>query len=122
MFFSVRLYQVLQSGWFDSIMGTITFVNAITIGVQLDAELRGEDTTLYEMLEAFFFTAYTLELAARFFSVGTVCLRNSWVKFDLATNLIAAIDIVGTLAGVSLVTFQAYSIMKMARLAKMVRA
>ena len=55
--------------------------NSISIGLQLDAEVRGADVSMYKMLERVFFTLCALELLARFVTAGCACLRNPWVKF-----------------------------------------
>jgi hypothetical protein len=122
--FLFKVYSVMHRGWFDGMMGLITVTNTITIGLQLDAEVKGQDISFYENLEIVFFTVYLIELLARFATHGVASLRNSWVKFDLAMIFMSAIDVAGMLydSPVEASSTRTSSILKLARLVKMVRA
>ena len=55
----------------------------VTIGMQIEAELAGDDTTMFQYLEIMYVTIYCIELGLRFFAHHLACLRNNWVRFDL---------------------------------------
>jgi hypothetical protein len=77
-----RVHRFLSHTAFDTAIGAVIVLNSLVIGLESQSEIYGHDTTTYQRLEHFFLFIYTVELALRFYSYGSACLRNSWVKFD----------------------------------------
>jgi hypothetical protein len=77
------LHLMMSSSVFDTAMGLVIICNAVVIGAQIQSEIYGHDTSLYENLERVFLFIYSIELGLRFYVYRANCLRNSWVVFDL---------------------------------------
>ncbi|CAE8740241.1 unnamed protein product [Polarella glacialis] len=74
--------QVVQSAWFDSLIGVVIVFNAAGIGIELTLQLEGKSTMPTQILENFCIVAYIAELGCRVFAIGFVCFRDHWVQFD----------------------------------------
>lgn len=73
---------VLLSPKFDCLICFVIVLNSISIGMEISADLKGEDTSAYKQLENLFLIIYVGELASRFSVYGLSCLTNPWVAFD----------------------------------------
>jgi len=74
--------QVVQSAWFDCLIGVVIVFNAAGIGIELTLQLEGKSTMPTQILENFCIVAYIAELGCRVFAIGFVCFRDHWVQFD----------------------------------------
>ena len=45
------MHRQLQGTKIDSLVGIVILVNSLTIGMQMEAELNGRDTSFYQRLE-----------------------------------------------------------------------
>jgi Ca2+-binding EF-hand superfamily protein len=73
---------MLSTAKFDSVMGIVIVFNSVTIGLEADMTVKGQDTTLFGYLEYVFLVLYGGELGLRFIVLGIKCLTNPWVQFD----------------------------------------
>ena len=70
------VHLVLSSSKFDAAIGFVIFVNSIAIGVQVEFELAGKDTSYLMLLDNIFLFIYAIELGLRFVAYGFVCLTS----------------------------------------------
>ncbi|CAK0862627.1 unnamed protein product [Prorocentrum cordatum] len=82
-------FALLAHPKFDISMGTVIVLNAMMIAVELTVTPTEEDETpasrlAFGIAENVFLSIYLLELIFRIVACGRECLRNSWVRFDLA--------------------------------------
>ena len=72
----LAIHKLLSSTKFDAVMGVVIFVNSIAIGVQVEFELAGKDTSYLMLLDNIFLFIYAIELGLRFVAYGFVCLTS----------------------------------------------
>jgi len=77
-----KINLLLEGTKIDSLIGVVILANSISIGVQINFELEGRDTAVFESLEYAFVTIYSIELGLRFFASRWLCFKSGWVKFD----------------------------------------
>jgi voltage-gated sodium channel len=64
------------------IMAGVIIANSISIGIEMQLELEGRDSSAIGMIEHVFLTIFVLELALRAVARGAGALRSSWFRFD----------------------------------------
>jgi len=75
--------KLVSSRAFDPIIGLIIFANAICLGISIDWEVRGRDTSVLSAFESIFLTLFILELLLQVIAKGIRCLLHGWHLFDL---------------------------------------
>merc|ERR1712157_574467 len=63
----------------------VVFLNAVTIGIEIDLQLKGQSTTPLEILEHMFLAVYIVELALYIHAFGMQCFKgpgSAWFRFD----------------------------------------
>jgi len=73
---------VLASRWFEPVSGSVIFANALCLGISIDKELQGRDTSVLSMLEHFFLGFFIFELLIVVSACGFGKLAEGWTMFD----------------------------------------
>lgn len=75
---------LLASPIFDTGIGAVIALNAITIGIEQSIRVQGHDTRGIKLAENVFLLVYIVELGLRFFAAGLNAVKaDRWVRFDL---------------------------------------
>eukprot|EP00927_Polykrikos_kofoidii_P017635 TRINITY_DN18055_c0_g1_i1.p1 TRINITY_DN18055_c0_g1~~TRINITY_DN18055_c0_g1_i1.p1 ORF type:complete len:565 (+),score=109.24 TRINITY_DN18055_c0_g1_i1:49-1743(+) len=74
---------VVGSLWFDCVTGGIIVTNAATQAWEQALTIDGRDTTFLKVIESLFLVIYIFEILLRYYALGSACLKDIWVKFDL---------------------------------------
>ena len=111
-----RIRNLVDSLFFESLVGFVIFINSVMMGLQTRAELMGESVDIFLQLENFFLAIYTIELVARLFGHGwsrlhigpkrkPYCriwypnaLSSGWVVFDAFLVLTGLVEALSTTA------------------------
>lgn len=75
---------IVSNQFFDYALGLIILANAMCLGLQSQLEFEGRPSEAIANLEHVFLAIYTFELILRYYGIGPQCLRDNWVRFDIA--------------------------------------
>lgn len=75
---------IVTNQFFDYALGLIILGNAMCLGIQSQLEFEGKPSGVIASMEHGFLAVYTMELLLRYHGLGKRCLRDNWVRFDIA--------------------------------------
>ncbi|CAE7374188.1 Cacna1i [Symbiodinium sp. CCMP2456] len=137
----LTMHRWISWAGFDTIIGLVIMVNAVTIGVEahynasipvgctascacdigiLDACAVVPPWLTY--LDYVFFLVYVTEFAMRYYAYGRAVLRSNWVKFDLFLIVSSAVDLTLNLVNVQNELLNQVMLVRILRLLRLARA
>jgi voltage-gated sodium channel len=121
------LHRWMSGHEFDSAMGIVIFLNAVSVGYQLELESSEPYATSpdhMKYLENVFVFIYTTELLVRYFVYKAVAFKSSWVQFDsfLVTIAWMTIFFEAAFGMAGLVPGGFFGILRLFRVVRVVRA
>lgn len=93
--FRAYMRSMVESMWYEPLMGVIVILNAVSIGLQIDYPTYFSPAE-WLMISVSFFVIFFSELVFKLVAYGTTYFSDVWNIFDFVVTVLVAIEIVMT--------------------------
>ncbi|XP_013420708.1 sodium/hydrogen exchanger 10 [Lingula anatina] len=90
-----KIYKMVNSVAFESIVYTVIFLNMIPIIVETSWDISNEEhhKVMFDIINYIFFSLYIIEAGLKILSYGKYYFASHWNKFDLVIIALSVVDI-----------------------------